>query len=346
MTVPFGARGPFGLVLRRALVVATLPTAAATGLALLLPLLFAAEGAAAVDGAGAAASGWLSLPLLVAALATALTAVGFWPRFARDRPGADWVRHHQPGRLGGNGAALLGALAAQWLLSLPLLLVLPGWLGAPAQAHAHVNLAAPAPALLDADRAPLRLSPPPDRRWDRLLLRPLAGMPRGPLQPTQVAVLVDGHERPDRTAFTESRQLAAVPLPDQPIAALELRCLGGTVPLFFGPDSLVLVEREPRPRWWNSLWLALVALLPSFVGLSLAVLVGTAAALPTVLTLVASTVFLLTLGDVGPFGPAVRMLLRGQWLPAGAVFPMCAPLLAVGSLAMAAVLVLRPRWMR
>jgi hypothetical protein len=234
-------------------------------------------------------------------------------------------------------------LTAQLLLTLPVAVLLPQRLGAPPLAHPHVALQPPAPAMLDADTGPLRFTPPSGRRWQRLLLRPLAGLPNGPLQATAIAVHVDGQRQPTEVAFIESWQLAAVPLAGALIGQLELHRTAGSVPLLFGPDSAVLVGTDGRPAWQNGIWLALLTLLPTFVALAVASLVGTAAGLPTVLTVVAGLGFLLTAGDLGPFGPALRMLLRGQWLPAGAVFPSCPPLLAVGSMAMLAAMFLRPR---
>jgi hypothetical protein len=337
------ARAAWSLVLRRCLQVAALPTAAAAVLALVMH--HTAPVATGDALAGAAAAPWLSLPLVTAMLTTGLAAAVFWPGFSRGRPGAEWLRHRQPGRLGGNGGAILGALLAQWLLSLPIALLLAPALAAPAIAHAHLELTPSGPAQVDQGTAPLVFRIPGGTTFLSLQLRPQAGLPRGPLVATELAVAFGGEPLPTRAQFSESRQLATVPLPaGQPTTeALTLTRIGGTVPLYFGPGSAVLVASAPQPGWWNALLLTLVALAPAFVALALACLVGAVASLPTVLAVLASIGFLLTIGDVGPFGPAGRALLRGQWLPAGEVFPACWPLVAVGSLAMVAVMVLRPR---
>lgn len=335
-------RGAYPLLLRRCLAVAAPPTvlAAAAGFGLHL----ATPATLAGDTPPAAASPWLLLPLLVAAATCAITAATAWPTFAQQRPGGAWIRRLQRGRLGGAGAAIAAALTAQLLLTLPLLTGFARALGAPPQAHAHVTPALPTEPVLDRERPVLRLLPPADFVACALRLRPVAALPRGPVHGTRVEVFADGQPLPDGTVeFTSTGQLWRLPFAARPITQLELHWRAGTIPLYFPPDGVVLVGAGQHPGIANGALAALVALLPTWLALALGCCCGAAAALPTTVGVIASALFVQAVGGIGPLAEALLALLRGHWLPHSPVFPQCVPSLAVGSVAMIAAMLLRPR---
>jgi hypothetical protein len=327
------ARGPLGLVCRRCLSSCVWPAAAAALLALLANWRWPQE--LGDEVASGAASPWLVLPLCTVAMTSALVAAAFWPTFAARRPGADWIVRLQGGPWRGAGGAVAGAVLAQLLWSLLLLQLLPPALGVPAQARAHVALQPPGEGELATGGAPLRLAVPPDLDFDELHVRPLAGLPRGAIEPTRVEVRADGElliEQP--LVFSQSRQLARAAFRARRCKELQLVATAGTLPLWLPHGSVIAVATGLHPRWQNAAWLALVAAVPAFVALAVACLCGVAASLPTVLTVAASLVFVQMVGDFGPFAHAVRTLARGQWLPASGVFPACVPSLAVACVAM------------
>ena len=106
-----GARGPFALTCRRCLRVAAMPTVLAALFSLLLATLLRQDLASAGEAPGAMAT-WLALPVFVAALTCACSALVFWPTFADRRPGADWVTRLQRERCS-NGAVIGAVLRAQ-----------------------------------------------------------------------------------------------------------------------------------------------------------------------------------------------------------------------------------------
>jgi hypothetical protein len=333
-------RGPFGLTFRRCLRFATLPTALATAAAIVL----ATRLQPAIDGeAPAAASPWLALPMVVAALASTLAAAVFWPTFARTRPGRAWIERWSGGRLAGAGGALAGALAAILVLQLPLTIGLARWLGAPAAARQRVELHAIGTPVLDPHQTRLTFRVPSAQPVAELWLRPRIGMPDGPWQGTVVAAVADGEPLGTLPVpFVDDRQLARLRFPPRTIRELTLVRTGGSVPLVFLPESAGLAGANVHSGVANGLWLALVALLPPFVALALASWFGRAAALPTTLTVVFAIVFLLTVGGAGPFDPALVALFRGQWVANGDIFTRCVPSLAVGCLAMIGAMWMRP----
>lgn len=337
-------RGVGALTLRRCLLVAIVPTAAA---ALASPLLHRVLAPSlGGDEAPAAASPWLVLPLFAAAMTCAIVAVVFWPVIAVARPGASWVERLQRGRLGGRGGAIMGALGAQLLLSLPLLTLLAAMLGAPRTASPRYELTPPAASVLDERRPQLTWEAPAGEEFLEVWLRPVAFLPAGPMVPTEVALRADGELLTAATAtFVETRQRVRLRFAPRAFRRLELAWVRGTLPLFFGPGDVTLIGSAQHSNFLNGVLAALVALLPSFVALAIGCWCGLAAALPTVVAVVASLVFVQTIGGVGPQAGAVMAVLRGQWLPASPVFPQCAPSLAVGSLAMIVTMLLRP-WAR
>lgn len=327
-------RGAAALTFRRCLATAALPTALAAIAAIALQRAFPAQ--LGDHGAPGAAVPWLYVPLFTAAVLCAVTAVRFWPLFARGGTGADWIRRLQRGPQGGAGGAILGALAAQLLLTLPLVTVVARALGAPAEARHHLVGQPPPDPLLHRERPELvvALGDPCDTH--DVLLRPLAGPPVGGLRPTRVRVTAIGAApgTPVELAFAETRQLARAPLAATGVTALRLTWLDGNVPLLFADDSVVCIVGEPRSTLGNGLGIAFACLVPTFVALALACLCGTVAALATVSTTVVATLFVGTLGGLGPLGESVLALLRGRWLAAGELAARSALSAGVGSAAL------------
>lgn len=340
MTTRAAWRGPAGLTFRRCLQVAWLPTLLAT-----LAAAWAAHRWRPVLGeedAPGAASPWLMLPILVATLLCLVACVAFWPAFALARPGRDQLDRLQRGRLAGCGAAIVGALLAQFVLLVPLSTLFAAGLGAPAAAKVHLALPAPATPVLQPTPTGLRFPVPVHQRFQALWVHPLAAPPIGPLQPTIVEVFADGESLGTIPhGFTETRQAAFLSFAPRSFAHLDLVQRSGTVPLVFPDQTVVLVGADDFPTWVNGLLVSLTAFVPSFLALACACLVGALAAQPTVMATVVILQLVQLAGDVGPFASGVVALLRGQWLPLGDVFSASAASLAVGSFAMIARMLLR-----
>jgi hypothetical protein len=338
------ARGPFALAFVRCLRVTALPVLAAAAAGALLRFLFGTP-LAGLDAAPGAMTPWLHLPMLVAAFGCAAAAASFWPLFAARRPGRDQIERLQRGPLRGCGAALAGALLAQFVLTLPLTTGFARLLGAPATAVAHVPLDGPPLARLDAAQPRLTF-PIGEGVLDEIRLRPLTAPPTGAWQPTRVRVRLDGEPATGEVVFEQAHQLVRVPAPPHAVHTLDLEFVAGTVPLWFLPGSVVAVQAGARPALWNGALAALAYLLPGFVALAIALLLGRMAALPTVLTTIGGLLFVQTIGGAGPADEAVRALLRGRWLLAGGTISSWLPSLATGSLAMIAAMLLRRRHRR
>lgn len=335
-------RGPFALVLRRCLWLATLPTAVAAVLAWLGARRLGDDGLEAA----AAAEPWLALPLLAAAAICALAASSFWPLFAHGRPGADMVRRLHPRRLRGCGRAIAAALVAQALLTTAVLLPLLPVVGAPATANAQVTAMATGDLLLPGDgRVPeLAFVVPTGRRCRAVTLRPLAGAPADGLVPTRLELHDErGPLSQHAVAIDDSLQAFQLRFPPQPLRHFRLVRTAGTVPLLFPPGSVTVQLDGARPTWANALLLVLVLLLPSWLALGLGCLCGRVAALPTTNTVVAAVLFVATVGELGPAASALRRVLRGEWLlgeslvgslTGGGVLSTGLPVLLVGCAAM------------
>lgn len=307
--------------------------------AIALGCLFAARWWAPTISPGsqatAAASPWLVLPLVVAAMTPALAIAVFWPTFAQRRPGRDQVEQLLPRPGVGVPAAIAGALLAQLLLTLPLATVLARLLGAPASAHAHY---APSPLgapLLARTQPTLRWRLPPGEAFREVQLRPLAGLPADDTIGALVAVHGDDELLGTLPArIVQTRQFATLTFAPRPLRELRLEYQDGTVPLLLPRGALVVVGATARPWFVNGVLLALAALVPAFAAAALAALAGRVAALPTTLTVLASVLFLGTIGGTGPFGAAVLAVMRGQWLAAAGLPQLAAPWLAVGAVSL------------
>jgi hypothetical protein len=175
------------------------------------------------------------------------------------------------------------------------------------------------------------------------VLRPLAGMPDGPLLASRVAASVDGEPVATAAEFREPHQVAHLPLPPARRHELTLRLDSGNVPLLFPPGAVEVVGAATHALATNGLLLLPLALLPGWLALALASLVGTAAALPTQTALVGVVLFVTTVGGLGPYDDAVRDLLRGRWLATAGVFPASASSLGLGGLAMILAMLVRRR---
>lgn len=336
------ARGPFGLVLRRCLWLATLPT--------LLLTLLAWWMARRRDGdaldAAAAAEPWLALPLLCAAAICTLATATFWPLFAHGRPGADIVRRLHPRRLQGCGRAIAAALVAQSLLTATVLLPLLPAIGAPATANAQVAATADRGVLLPGDGSveELAFTVPTGRTCRAVTIRPLAGAPADGLVPTRLQLHGDdGALSEHEIAVDDSLQRFQLRFSPRSLPRFRLVRTGGTVPLLFPPGSVVVQLDGARPTWANALLLVLVLLLPSWLALGLGCLCGRIAALPTTATVVGALLFVATVGELGPAASALRCVLRGEWLlgeslfaslAGGGVLSTSLPVLLVGCAAM------------
>ena len=344
MKAPTG-RGPFGLTFQRCLTQATVPTLAAALLSLLLARVLYPQQEELGDAPGAMTP-WLTLPLFVAALTCACSAAIFWPTFADRRPGADWLQRLQRGRLHGCGAVALAVLCVQGLLSLPLVTLLAPGLGAPTTARAQLELEPPFAPMLDQQQRRLRFQAP-GIACTELLLRPLASLPAGPMRRSKLAVFADGMPLTTaEVAFAQTGQLVRVAFAATTFQRLDLELLEGTVPLFFPRGAVTVVAAAPRSGLWNGLCMTLLALVPTFVALAVGCLCGAKAAIPTVLTVIVSLLFLQTIGGLGPMSDALLLVMRGHWLPTASVFPACIPSLVVGSLAMILAMLLRSRLRR
>lgn len=313
------ARGPFGLMLRRCLWLATPPTLLAT----LLAWSLAQRNDGDVLDAAAAAEPWLALPLLCAAAICTLATVTFWPMFVQGRPGADMVRRLHPRRLQGCGRAIAAAMVAQALLTTAVLLPLLPAIGAPATAHAQVAATADRDMLLPGDGSveQLAFTVPTGCTYRAVTIRPLAGAPADGLVPTRLRLHGDeGALSEHEIAVDDSLQVFQLRFPPRSQPHLRLVRTAGTVPLLFPPGSVTVQLDGAHPTWANTLLLVLVLLLPSWLALGIGCLCGRVAALPTTATVVGGLLLVATVGELGPAASALRSVLRGEWLLGAAMF--------------------------
>lgn len=340
------ARHPTMLTLQRCLRTATLPVlgtaTAAFALAVWNQPMVVSE--AAASGARAP---WLSLPIFVGTFACAVATALFWPPLSARRPGADWLLRLQRGPLQGCGAVLGGAMLACLLFCSVICTVFAAALGAPAAARTHSLASSPKDPLLSTKRTHLQFTLAEPLLCDELRLRPLASLPEGPLRTSRVQATVDGSPLANATAsFDQTGQLVRIPFAARTITSLELVLEDGTVPLFFPTGSVELVGANERSGLANGLFLALVAVVPLFLALALACLVGAVAALPTVLVTTLGVLFVMTAGGQGPLANAIQLHLHGHWLGTTDVFRQCVPSLLLGSTAMIGAMMLRRRTRR
>lgn len=309
-------RGPAGVSFRQCLRTAT----AATSMALAVAVIAGTASRSNLIGESpaAAATPWLTLPLLVAAFACSLTATSLWPLFALQQPGADTIRRLERGRFGGRAAVALGALLAQLMLSIPITLVMGFWLDAPRSARSHheVQLQASseqAPVLNGAgDSLAFEIAGGPTIR--ALWLRPRAGLPNG-TGPTHWTITHAGELlAATRVTFSESGIVMRVSIEPQPLTEFTLTQTSGDVPLYFGNQSITAIGSAERSTWWNCIIAACIATCSSAITLLIAAFVGVGASWPTLATTVCCAQFVQWIGGIGPVDEAMLNLLRGQWL--------------------------------
>ncbi len=329
-------RSPFALTLRRCLSAALAP-ALVSAVAGVAASRWFAPPVAADAAAPAANAPWLQLPLVVTAVVCAMVAAAFWPVFAARRPGDAWIVRLQPGPLAGRGAVVAAALVAQFVLTAPVLLLMPPILGGPAAAAAHVALEPASDGLLTEEGA-VRFAIAAPVPAVELHLRPLAGPPSGSLRATTVRVFADADDAPladpATLAVDQNGQMLRIAVPPRTIGALRIERAAGNVPLFFPRGSVVAVGPAVHATGTNAVLAAAVWCVPTFVALAFACLCGVWAALPTVLGVTGVLLFVQSFGGVGPAGDALRELMRGRWLPTTGLFPSTLPFLAAGSTAM------------
>lgn len=338
------ARRPLTLALVRCGAVAGLPTLLAAAAALLLATCWPA---AVEPGAAAAAqSSWLLLPLLTAAGCCALAAVRLWPLFALERPGAAWLWRWQCGPLRGLGAAVSGALLAQFVLTLPLCTVFAQWLGAPAAVHAVLRPELPPLPILQAPGQHFVASLAAPTALKELSLRPRAGLPGAPFVASVLEVRLDGEPQPVLAhSFEQDGLLHVHTLHERRVQHFELRLREGSVPLWFDGLAIECVAAAEHSWLVNGALAALLALLPTLLALAMAMLAGAGAALPTVTLVAVATLFVTTVGAIGPLDATVDAVFRGRWLAGDGAFPQAIPFLAAACLAMIGRMLLlrRPR---
>jgi hypothetical protein len=324
--------------LRRCLQLATLPTLATT----LLAWLLATATQPVPTATPAALSGWLYVPQWVAATACAAALVRFAPLFALGAPGAAVALRFGRGPLQGVGAGIAAALLAQALLTVPLTTLLAIALRAPPAAHAMALLdAGPQPLLWPA--APkLPITAPPTSAVDRLVLQPIASLPAGPLQPSEVSVVVDGQVLTRLpVGFRGSHERAEVAFAPQQLRHLELVLSAGNVPLYFPPGTLAARCATAYGRLPNTVLAALLGLVPTFLALAIGALGGAIAGQATTLVLVLGIGAVMALGDYTGSRQACQAVLQGEWLGTAGYFQRSAPSLLTGCLAMIVAMMLR-----
>ena len=306
-------RGPFGVTLRRCLRSAGPLTAAAAALAVFGEWVGALP-QVAEERAAASSTPWLTLPLFVAAVASCVVAAQTWPTFSLRRQGADAVRRVARGPLGGRGHVVLGAAAAQLLLTVPLLLTLPAWFGVDRDAYIHSAAEPPEAPILDRPGAQVVFAATAPIRARAVWLRPRASLPTGPA-PTRLRLTTKDRELASTPIeFVESMELIRVPIDAQVIEAVEITQTSGDVPLLFGPGSVVFVGADALPRWQNSLALSLLLCAPSLLTLAVGALLGLTAGWPTVAAGIGALQFVQWIGGAGPVDEALLAFARGQWL--------------------------------
>ena len=312
MSWPSLWRGPAGLTFRQCLRTAAAPA----GIAVLVALVANAfDEQTVVDGSPAAASTpWLTLPLLAVAVACCLAAAHTWPTFAMRQPGADTVRRLERSPLGGRGAVIAGALLAQLALSMPLALGLSAWFDAPSQARRHYEVTSPEHPLLEGKGAHITFEVPGSPTVDAIWFRPRASLPTGD-GATEVTI-TSGNERLATTpvSFMESGALMRVAIKPQVLTRFTITQTAGSVPLYFGPQTIEAVGAQDLPTWANSLLLALVATWTSLLTLAVAALIGLGTGWATLATAISCMQFVQWIGDTGPIGDALLAVMRGQWL--------------------------------
>jgi hypothetical protein len=305
-------RGPAGLTFRLCLRTSAAPTA----IALLVAVVANASSKPDfVDGSPASVSTpWLTLPLLVVAIACCLCAAHTWPTFALRQPGADTIRRLERSPLGGRGAVIIGALLAQLVLSMPVALGLSAWFDAPSHARRHYEVVAPEQPVLQGEGSSVTFELPAGPTVDAIWMRPRASLPTGD-GATEVTISAGGKRLASTPiAFSESGALMRVAIEPQLLSQFTLTQTAGSVPLYFAPNTVTAVGAADLPTWANSLLLALIATWTSAITLAIAALIGLGTGWATLATAICCVQFVQWIGNTGPIAAALLAVMRGQWL--------------------------------
>ena len=305
-------RGPAGLTFRLCLRTSLAPAS----LALLIALIanFTSE-PDLIDGSpAAAATPWLTLPLLVIAVSCCLCAAHTWPVFALRQPGAETLRRIEHSPLGGRGAVITGALLAQLALTAPLAIGLSALLDAPNNARRHHVVAAAENPVLKGEGTSVTFHIKGSPTIDAIWMRPRASLPTGD-GATEVTITANGKRLASTPiAFSESGALMRVAIQQQPLPQFTLTQTAGSVPLYFAPKTVTAVGSATLPTWANSLLLALIATSTSAITLALAALIGLGSGWATLATAICCLQFVQWIGNTGPIADALLSVMRGQWL--------------------------------
>lgn len=279
-------------------------------------------------------SPWLDLGVLAVPWAAVATAVTLWPAFATDGSARDLVCRAGGGPLRGLRAAVLAGVAAAATGLLLLWIAVSPLVPAP---RAHTGLVANGRPGLDAEHPTLEFAL--GSACDEVRFRPIVLMSQDELQATRVAFEVDGEPVADgEVEFTGDRQLVRLPMHGRSAARVTLRRISGTLRLWFDEGAAIAIAAAPSSRVGACALAALVTSLPALV--TLALLAALAPFLRTASALVVATCALLvqTLGRVGPAEAALAACTRGRRLLDEALFWPCLASLALGLLAMIAVM--------
>jgi hypothetical protein len=324
------------LVLRRALVRAIGPVAAAGAIA----WLGAATTLTFGEPAPATLAPWLHLPAFTAAAVCGHAALEAWPAFAQRRPGADWMLRLRSDPWFGCGGAALGSLLALALLLLPIGMATAVVAPMP---HSHRALTPATVPILDAERSSIDY-PAEGHECRQLRLRPFAFLPPTTPVPTTLEVLADGAPLTETPlAIAGTRELLPIAFPPRAIRSLTIRRTAGNLPLLFADDAVVAIDAAPRNRWLNGLYAAAWHLLPLATALAIAMLLAPFAALPTITLLFGAALLVQTLGALTPAGEAFTLALRGHWLASEPLLARALPSSTIGMVALALAAVVRKR---
>ncbi len=305
-------RGPAGLSFRQCSRTSVGPAAIALIIAIIANATAQPE---LVEGSpAAAASPWLTLPLLAIAITSCLTAARTWPTFALRQPGADTVRRLERGPLGGRGAVIFGALGSQLFLSVPTILLMSMWLGAPEYARHHFQAIGPAEPILEGIGGSVTFELPNAPKIQSIWLRPRAALPIAPGATELKITTSDKQIANTPIAISESGALLRVQIAEQRLSRFTLTQTAGGVPLYFAENTVIAVGPANLPTWCNALFAALIAALTSAITLTIAALVGLGAGWATLATTICCAQFVQWIGGSGPIDEALIYLMRGQWL--------------------------------
>jgi hypothetical protein len=275
-------------------------------------------------------TGQLSYALHLSAFSVALAAsqkvIDFWPLFARDAAGADFVRRQQKGPFHGSLAAGAGSLAAAaaclLLLALATAALLP-------EQRAHRRLQPQSQPLLDGavTSADFALG----AAASELRLRPVVLLPPAAPEAARIEVLADGAPLlPEPFAVLGDRQLMRIPLDGRRLDVVTVRRTAGNLPLLFPEGSVTAPSATTMPRAAAAAMALLLWLLPQALALAVAWLLAPLLGRPVALVAAAAAMLVQTLGANGPASAGVTALLRGQWLPTEPVLARSTPSLLVG----------------